>query len=195
MEVIAEQPSADAVLKVLTRLQDQLNRVYDSIFKRIDYGPCAQLLRSFIAMLSVSKTIMTVAAWGHATAIDESVESPGDLQLKIMDVTHLVELSLGLVEIDGLGCVSLAHETVGNFVPKHSERRVCRIRKSACGVSTSSLCRGTTSPAAPGLVLARLDSSHNRVQWIVAVGTKTVLCQPVMLALPEKLGVSVVQDS
>jgi ankyrin repeat protein len=116
MEVITEQLSANMVLRALTRLPDQLNRVYDSIFERIDHGPCAHILRSFIAMLTASKTTMTIAAWGHATAIDETVESPNDLQLKVMDVTHLAELSLGLVEIDGLGCVRLAHETVGDFV-------------------------------------------------------------------------------
>jgi hypothetical protein len=124
MKAITEQVSADMVLRALTRLPDQLNRVYDSIFERIDQGPCAKVLRSFIAMILVSKTIMTVPAWGHSTAINENVVSPDDLQLKIMDVTYLAELSLGIVEIDGLGCVRLAHETVGDFV-NNSTHVIC----------------------------------------------------------------------
>lgn len=114
MNVLVDEPSARMVLEALEKLPNEVKKTYDKVFERIDCLQVAPTLRRFIVIIACANTLLDVRSLEHALAVESGCTELDELN--VSDAKDLASLCAGLVDVDSLGFVRLAHETVGYYI-------------------------------------------------------------------------------
>lgn len=116
MNALEEQITPRELINALETLPSNVNDIYDNVFSRIGNSKLASRLERLLTVVATSQILLSADALAHAIVV-----SPGDDdidQWQLSDIPTLVPLCAGLVELDHLGFVRLAHETIGEYIAK-----------------------------------------------------------------------------